>query len=168
MDWEMVGALAEAVGAGGVVVTLIFLAVQVRHSRQATEANTRSLEAGHELAKAQAHQARTAMWLAHHIPVASSDIPRIWAGLLEGGTDLEESGSALSLEDRTRLAEGFNSMQRLVNNSLYQYEHGFLAYDEYRADVGAVWVLSPIAKAMGYEWDRRLDAAMRREFGDHP
>jgi len=44
MNWEAIGAIAEVVGAIAVVVTLWYLALQVRHSKDATEANTRSLE----------------------------------------------------------------------------------------------------------------------------
>ncbi len=40
-DW---GSLGELVGAIGIVVTLFYLAIQVRHSREATEANTQSME----------------------------------------------------------------------------------------------------------------------------
>jgi len=44
MNWDAIGAIAELVGAIAVVGTLFYLAVQVRHSKDATEANTRSLE----------------------------------------------------------------------------------------------------------------------------
>jgi hypothetical protein len=40
----LLGNLGEFVGAIAVVVTLVYLAVQVRHSRAATEANTKQLE----------------------------------------------------------------------------------------------------------------------------
>ena len=45
------GALGEFVGSIAVVVTLIFLAIQVRHSKDATEANTRSVEESRKVAK---------------------------------------------------------------------------------------------------------------------
>jgi hypothetical protein len=41
---QLLGNLGEFVGAIAVVVTLVYLAVQVRHSRAATEANTKQLE----------------------------------------------------------------------------------------------------------------------------
>ena len=37
---QLLGNLGEFVGAIAVVVTLVYLAVQVRHSREATETNT--------------------------------------------------------------------------------------------------------------------------------
>ena len=42
---QLLGNYGEFVGAIAVVVTLGYLAVQVRHSREATEANTKSLKA---------------------------------------------------------------------------------------------------------------------------
>jgi len=47
---QILGNIGEFVGAVAVVVTLFYLAVQVRHSKDATEANTRSLEQSRELA----------------------------------------------------------------------------------------------------------------------
>ena len=44
MNWDALGAIAELVGAIAVVGTLFYLAVQVRHSKDATKANTQSLE----------------------------------------------------------------------------------------------------------------------------
>jgi hypothetical protein len=42
MNWEAIGAIGEVVGAAGVVATLLYLAVQVRLSRQATDPTPRS------------------------------------------------------------------------------------------------------------------------------
>ena len=44
MNWDAIGAIAELVGAIAVVGTLFYLAIQVRHGKEATEANTQSLE----------------------------------------------------------------------------------------------------------------------------
>ena len=40
MDWQFVGILAEVISAVAVVVTLIFLAVEVRNNRNATQSNS--------------------------------------------------------------------------------------------------------------------------------
>ena len=45
MSWDAVGAIAELMGAVGVVVTLLFIAVQVRHSAVATDNNSDELKA---------------------------------------------------------------------------------------------------------------------------
>ena len=36
MDWQMLGAIAESLGAAGVIISLLYLAVQVRSSTRAT------------------------------------------------------------------------------------------------------------------------------------
>jgi hypothetical protein len=43
MNWDAVGAIAELLGAFGVIATLVYLALQVRESRGATQANTRQM-----------------------------------------------------------------------------------------------------------------------------
>ncbi|MFT7244262.1 MAG: hypothetical protein ACI82A_001612 [Candidatus Azotimanducaceae bacterium] len=48
MNWDAVGAIAELVGAGAVVLTLIYLAIQLRHNTQAVrgESERGTLEDG--------------------------------------------------------------------------------------------------------------------------
>ena len=41
---QLLGNYGEFVGAIAVVATLVYLAVQVRHGKEATEANTRSMD----------------------------------------------------------------------------------------------------------------------------
>jgi hypothetical protein len=50
--------LGEFIGAIAVVVTLFYVGLQVKHSKEATEANTRSLEEGSKIALVNAHHAR--------------------------------------------------------------------------------------------------------------
>jgi hypothetical protein len=40
MDWDAVGAIAEAVGAAGVLITLAYLAIQIRHNSASVDAST--------------------------------------------------------------------------------------------------------------------------------
>jgi hypothetical protein len=54
----VLGNLGEFIGAIAVVVTLFYLALQVKHSKEATEANTRSLEEGRKIALVDAYHAR--------------------------------------------------------------------------------------------------------------
>ena len=51
---QVLGNFGEFFGAIAVVGTLIFLAIQVRQSKEATEANTRSMDEGRRLVLAQA------------------------------------------------------------------------------------------------------------------
>ena len=56
---QLLGNIGEFVGAIAVVVTLGYLAVQVRHGREATEANTRSVAQSERVARAQVRSSIT-------------------------------------------------------------------------------------------------------------
>jgi len=45
MNWEAIGAVGEIVAALGVIISLIYLGVQIRHSAQQTQINTKSIQA---------------------------------------------------------------------------------------------------------------------------
>ena len=45
MNWDAIGAIAELLAAIGVVASLIYLATQIRHSREQTQQNTKAIEA---------------------------------------------------------------------------------------------------------------------------
>ncbi len=46
MNWDAVGAIAELLGAIGVIASLVYLATQIRQSRNQMVENTRALQAG--------------------------------------------------------------------------------------------------------------------------
>ncbi len=46
MNWDAVGAIAELLGAIGVIASLVYLAGQIRHSRKQMDQNTRAVRAG--------------------------------------------------------------------------------------------------------------------------
>jgi hypothetical protein len=46
MNWDAIGAIAELLGAIGVIASLVYLATQVRQSRDQMRENTRALQAG--------------------------------------------------------------------------------------------------------------------------
>jgi hypothetical protein len=51
MNWDAIGAIGELVGASAVVVTLVYLAVQVKHGRTLLDENRR-------IALSQVHKSR--------------------------------------------------------------------------------------------------------------
>jgi hypothetical protein len=46
MNWDAIGAIAELLGAIGVIASLVYLATQIRQSREQMVENTRALRAG--------------------------------------------------------------------------------------------------------------------------
>ena len=123
---QMLGSLGEFVGAIAVVATLVYLAIQVRHSREAMEANTKSLEESRQLATVEAQRGWTEMFHEHLIAARESDyMPAIMVKRREEGFD------ALTLEEQQRLR--WNSLASITRAEmlLTQYQQGFLADDIY-------------------------------------
>ena len=59
---QLLGNFGEFVGAIGVVGTLVYLAVQIRQSKEALDANTRSLDENRNLTKADTIRQLTQRW----------------------------------------------------------------------------------------------------------
>ena len=75
MNWEAIGAIGERVGAFAVFATLVYLAVQVRHSKALLERNEK-------ISLSQVHQARTDTRVNMHI--AQMNVPN-YTGLISVG-----------------------------------------------------------------------------------
>ena len=107
MSWEALGALGELVGAAAVVVSLVYLAMQVRAGARATQAET-EMEAAR-------------MWSEFHARVAHSpDMTRIWD---LGHTD----PSAMSDRERQRFVWLVAEYFFLVEGLFKQQQRGFLS-----------------------------------------
>jgi RNA polymerase-interacting CarD/CdnL/TRCF family regulator len=82
MNWEAIGAIGEIVGAFAVVVSLIYLALQIRHSRKAAEAQS---------------------------TISTADMASRWRGMLLQNSDLSDtlakanSNETLSPSERIKL-----------------------------------------------------------------
>ena len=117
---EVLGNVGEFVGAIAVVLTLFYLAVQVKHSKEATEANTRSMEEDRKVALAQAFQTRASETANSLRILATSPIAAIQLKYEKSGLD------SLDDEERFRL---FNFHMNNANRFLaahYHYEQGLL------------------------------------------
>ena len=94
---QLLGNFGEFIGAIAVVLTLIYLAIQVRHSKESIDANTRSLDVQNRSTRIEALTAvgdgfsRFRSGIREHPDVAS-----IW---VRGGADL----NTLDAEERVRL-----------------------------------------------------------------
>ena len=119
MNWEALGAISETLGALGVIVTLIYLAIQVKHSKHSVDANTASLEEGRRLAHAQAYESRTRMILDYLSTIRDSDY-------------IVES---TRISDRSEEEMRFKLMLRwwcnYLDNLHFQHENGYLNQDYY-------------------------------------
>ena len=105
------GAIGEFVGAVGVILSLIYLATQVRHGTRVARAATR---------QALASDLQT---LASDV-VTGDDIARILQAHFEG--------QSLEPHERLRLqARAFRDL-RFFDNAYFQYREGMLTDDEWR------------------------------------
>lgn len=163
------GAIGEFVGAIGVIATLIYLALQIRH-------NTRSMEENRRLALAQTYQMRADALQNMLVTAASSDIGSILVKLTtEGYPEKIEALDGLSREERGRFRQWQIAQQTHWDNMHFQYQQGFLD-KEYFDDAfeDRVTRLAPTWRALNltsgrrsfFEEIERLEALQAKDFGE--
>jgi hypothetical protein len=137
---QMLGSLGEFVGAIGVVATLVYLTIQVRHSKEAMEANTRSMEESRRLAMAQAYQTRaTDSERGLQLLAESRYQPPIMLKYQAGGRD------ALTAEEQFRMSRMQLGFRTRVDNLHYQFQMGFLDQQYYEsAVIGLIRNFAPV------------------------
>ncbi len=134
---QMLGSLGEFVGAIAVVATLVYLAIQVRHSKEATDANTRSLDESRRLEMAHAYQARADSAAQAYRQMADSEYLapiRQKLGDAPDRTDL----TSLSPQELTRWAAWSRGWITDIDNMFYQYQQGFLDQENFDSTVKAL------------------------------
>jgi len=116
MNWDAIGAIAELLGAVGVIASLVYLAGQIRHSREQMGQNTQALQAS---GNQQFH---------HEI---NSLITPTWQD--EGLANLISRGHAdyneLSDDDVLRFDTWLSQVMITFENSHYHYRIGMLDKD---------------------------------------
>jgi hypothetical protein len=151
---EIFGNLGNFVGAIGVVGSLLYLVIQVRQNREATDANTRALEENRRLALAQTYQQRAAALQETALFVAGSpemcDILVRIGDLAAPNADPAAAIAQLSPVEHRRLQAYLNAHRLRLDNLVFQYEQGFLT-DEYHASgvKGPLRVFAPWWAAIG-------------------
>ena len=134
------GALGEFVGSIAVVVTLIFLAIQVRHSKNATEANTRSVDESRKVAMVQTYHARAAEAAAHYRMLAQYEHIPIMLKRTETGVD------SLTDEERLRLFFLDLSTAQRMDSAYYAFQQGLLDAEHYESS------FMPAIRNMAPQW----------------
>jgi len=157
------GALGEFVGAIGVVITLIYLAIQIRQT-------TRAMEESRRLALAQTYQLRADALQDMLVRAANSEhVGPILAKLTEAGYP-EDIGSLdqLSPVERGRFRQWQIAQHVHWDNMFYQYQQGFLDEEYYREEfVVRVRRLAPVWRALGIVANRRsFDREIERLLGE--
>ncbi len=119
---EVLGNVGEFIGSIAVLATLIYLAVQVRHSRDLLEENRK-------LVLSQVHANRTQIAIENERQIGDSENLILVIDKMRSTTDWDEAFSELSSVEKRRLSS-FNQQQVWrFDNLVYQMELGLLDED---------------------------------------
>jgi hypothetical protein len=156
---QILGNIGEFIGAIAVVLTLFYLAVQVRHSRESVDANTRVLEEGRKLAMVQTFQARAEIRINQLLTDADSEyLLPIMDKLHEAGwPENKEAFESLSTLEQRRARAGITAGQRQFDNFHYQYQQGLVEPEHWNA------VIVPAIRLMAPGW-REVNSGYRPSF----
>ncbi len=136
MNWDSIGAIAEMLGAAGVIATLVYLSIQIRNAADVDRANIRAkLTEGSQKVIT--------------LTVEHSEI------FIKAG-----SGETLSTEERFRLLQLHRFLFRSYENYAYQYGLGLFEESEWRGVINAIEAVfsEPYAQE---DW-----RAVRRQFSE--
>jgi hypothetical protein len=127
MEWEAIGAIGELIGATAVVLTLIFLAVQLRQ-------NTKAVEDSRNATVSQLYQYRAGMHMDGMLRMAESS----GLSFIEiQGKIIREGLDSLQPEEREFLRLHSVAAAVRLDNGLFQHSSGFLD-DDYAEYVESV------------------------------
>ena len=115
MNWEAIGAIGEVVGAVGVVATLLYLAVQVRLSRQATDANTQVNRA------ASAALSQDANAGINQLLASNTSLSKLLSSAMEQG-----SLDGMSSDEVLRFHMLMRAAVQIMEATNFRYEEGLL------------------------------------------
>ena len=160
---QVLGNLGEFIGAIAVVMTLFYLARQVRHSRDSVDANTRALDEGRKLAMVQTFQARAEIRINQlQFDAESEHVTPIMDKLYEAGwPENAEIFEALSTLEQRRVRAWLTMGQRQLDNYHYQYQQGLVEPEHWNGViVPAIRFLAPswrYVESSGYRPSFRIE-----------
>ncbi|MBV1907427.1 MAG: hypothetical protein KUG75_15245 [Pseudomonadales bacterium] len=118
MDWDALGAIAEAIGATAVIVTLVYLSLQLRNQN--------------EVAKAQIHQQRADSVIQM---IAGLDISDTGLSFLTELFANDFDAAQMNDMQRMRATLILSPIRANLENTYDQYKKGFIS-EEFYKDVG--------------------------------
>jgi hypothetical protein len=123
MNWDAIGAIAELLGAIGVIASLVYLATQIRQSREQMSQNTRAMRAG-------SYQHFFDSW--GQSVTRGMDNPERERAIRLGMLDYTN----LSEEDAFRFNVWMNGVIQAQDNAHYQYRVGMLDEERWQKHYG--------------------------------
>ena len=141
---QLLGNFGEFIGAIAVVVTLAYLAVQVKHSKEATEASVQSAEAAHKLALANNHIARVDLITRSLRDMAASES---LAGLRDKVR--KEKTETLTESERSRITAWHLGQTYILDCQQYPHQLGLVDEDMWADAVDAIKIQSDAWQSLG-------------------
>ena len=150
IEWTTVlGNIGEFVGALAVVLTLVYLAAQVRLARDATEANTRQLEEIRRLNLVDNYMRRSErVERGYRDSALSDEISRIGFKASQGTEPLEEF-------EVHRMREWMYAHMHRLDAQFYQYQNGLLDEEGYANLRRVLRRWAPIWREVGVDLPRQ-------------
>lgn len=146
MNWEAIGALGEILAAITVVVTLVYLAIQVRHSKELLERNEK-------ITLSQVHQARADSRINLHLSSAAFENSEKYAAIWENPDAVDD----LNPEERARAQNMMLASTVLQDNALYQAELGLLDQQTLQASTQIIVANYTVWKKLGIVVSARVE-----------
>ena len=146
---QLLGNIGEFIGAIGVLITLIYISVQIRQNTNAT--------------RAQIHQLRSDQAQDFFMSVAlSQELSAILSKVNQDANNI----SLLSHEEETRYRMYMLAARQRFENMFYQHKSGFLSPELYKSMEKPISWHIPIWDALGFprqygEFDVELERIMR-------
>jgi hypothetical protein len=123
MNWDAIGAIAESLGAVGVIASLVYLGTQIRHSREQMRHNARVT------------QASSYQQFEHSLSeraMSQVTVPGLARIVLLGMSDSEE----LNEEEMRQFAAWEYANMRGFDNAYYQYQLGMFDESRWQMSLG--------------------------------
>lgn len=144
MNWEAIGAIGESVGAAAVVVSLVYLAIQIRQGSALTRLNTKAMHA-------RAYQDLVDHHASIHLKVAThADLRRtVMRGRDLGVDDMSD-------EERVQYGSFTSQQVRSYYTGFNLYEQGLIDEAQWQSFSRSIALMTQ-AKAFRDWWQQRGD-----------
>jgi hypothetical protein len=147
LNWEAIGAVGEILGALVVVVTLAYLASQVRESRKATAADIYQTRA---MSRAEAE-----LQIALNCPTYHEIHFRFLT--LQAAEGVDAALASLSEQERFLVSRYYDSLMVRMDNVCFQHKQGFIP-DSYFASIkDGIRMFAPVWRRLGLSVPPDLD-----------
>jgi hypothetical protein len=123
MNWDAIGAIAETLGAVGVIASLVYLATQIRHSRDQMDQNTQAMRAG------------SYQQLNEHIGDSVTTVPKADMEMVRLGL---QSFKSLSEADAFRFSFWVTGFVLNIEAAHYQFRMKMLDEDRWRLHLSSL------------------------------